>query len=187
MLSMKMLSSRWSKKKMRNSKFSSTKTVCDQLTTWVVRFRVVGFPSSSWTFNSLLNDHSCNGCLPLLAAKKDKQVRSLLMAWKSTNAWYVPKVKSLQKKLLEFMSVLLHNIWSFMSCLTRVFKHHNTYFYTLFHPYVFLQNLNNVTRNLLLNISFVSKKHKTCILRFTFTAQRVIKSLLKFFKWYELV
>ena len=44
----------------------------------------------------MLNDHSCNGCLPLLGAEKDKQVRSLLMAWKSTNAWYVPKVESLE-------------------------------------------------------------------------------------------
>ena len=42
----------------------------------------------------MLNDHSCNGCLPLLGAEKDKQVWSLLMAWKSTNAWYVPKVES---------------------------------------------------------------------------------------------
>ena len=151
MLSMKMLSSGWSKKKMRNSKFSSTKTLCDQLTTWVVRFKVVGFPSSSWTFNILLNDHSCNGCLPLLGAEKDKQVRSLLMAWKSTNAWYVPKVEC-QKKLLEFVSVLVHNIWSSKPYSVTVFKHHNTYFHTLFHPHVFLQNLNKV-----------SKKHKTCI------------------------
>ena len=32
-----------------------------------------------------------------------------------------------------------------------LFKHHNTYFYILFYPHVFPQNLNNITRNLLPN------------------------------------
>ena len=32
-----------------------------------------------------------------------------------------------------------------------LFKHHNMHFYTLFHLYIFPQNLNNVTRNLLPN------------------------------------
>ena len=35
--------------------------------------------------------------------------------------------------------------------LVIVFKDHNMYFYTLFHPHIFLQNLNNVIRNLLPN------------------------------------
>ena len=35
--------------------------------------------------------------------------------------------------------------------LVIVFKDHNMYFHTLFHPHIFLQNLNNVIRNLLPN------------------------------------
>ena len=40
---------------------------------------------------------------------------------------------------------------SLKACLVTVFKHYNTYFHILFHPHVFSQNLNNITRNFLPN------------------------------------
>ena len=69
----------------------------------------------------------------------------------SINLYQISNTYFPQINLINFIKPIRSCLIIMFKQRKLLFKHHNTYFHTLFHPHIFLQNLNNVTRNLLPN------------------------------------
>ena len=84
---------------------------------------------------------NCTIPFPFFTKQKERNCMGILGLTYNIPAWMHSQIK--------FHIHLADFFYKFR--LLSLFKQHYTYFHILFHSYVFLKNINNVTRNLLSN------------------------------------